>query len=209
MCAQLALRDVRGLLNDLMVALSGADGAVWFEALKKFMRKENPWLEVTKATVVLLKKVTTVVVPTVAEFSTVVFLDDDSPVGWIGDNFKRMFGNHTESETSQSALQVHQLTESARDPAIIAELGGEQIAETTLGQMWQMLLVQGQGQDGNLLINGFANIFYIRSQVDNQLWAVYCRWDSGNRDWLVNAYPVSDPDDWYAGSQVFSPRFSS
>ena len=39
----LALREVRGLLNDLMEKLCGEDSMMWFEALKKFLRKENPW----------------------------------------------------------------------------------------------------------------------------------------------------------------------
>lgn len=32
-----------GLLLDLLEKLSGEDGEMWHEALKKFLRKENPW----------------------------------------------------------------------------------------------------------------------------------------------------------------------
>ena len=40
----IALRDVRGLLGNLMDKLCGADGEIWLEAFKKFLRKENPWV---------------------------------------------------------------------------------------------------------------------------------------------------------------------
>ena len=40
---QLALSDVRGLLNDLMLKLSAEDGSEWLTALNKMLRKENPW----------------------------------------------------------------------------------------------------------------------------------------------------------------------
>jgi hypothetical protein len=39
----ITLREVRGLLNDLMDKLCGEDGQVWLKALKLFLRKENPW----------------------------------------------------------------------------------------------------------------------------------------------------------------------
>jgi len=39
----IALRDVRGLLNDLTEKLCGEDGEIWLEAFKKFLRKENSW----------------------------------------------------------------------------------------------------------------------------------------------------------------------
>ena len=38
-----ALRETRGPLKDLTDKLCGADGKAWLEALKRFLRKENPW----------------------------------------------------------------------------------------------------------------------------------------------------------------------
>ena len=40
---QIALCDVRGLLDDLLKKLSGEDGGQWMAALKRFLRKEDPW----------------------------------------------------------------------------------------------------------------------------------------------------------------------
>lgn len=43
--ARLALCDVRGPLKDLEDKLSGEDGKFWAAALKKMLRRENPWPE--------------------------------------------------------------------------------------------------------------------------------------------------------------------
>jgi hypothetical protein len=41
--AKLALCEVSGLLADLMSKLSGNEGAQWRDALKMFLRRQNPW----------------------------------------------------------------------------------------------------------------------------------------------------------------------
>lgn len=38
-----ALCEVRGLLSELLERLSGENAVEWLGALKKFLRKENPW----------------------------------------------------------------------------------------------------------------------------------------------------------------------
>ena len=37
------LCDLRGPLNDALDKLSGAEGGIWLEAFKRFLRRENPW----------------------------------------------------------------------------------------------------------------------------------------------------------------------
>ena len=41
--SRLLLCDARGPVEDLLQKLSGEDGRIWLEALKKTLRKENPW----------------------------------------------------------------------------------------------------------------------------------------------------------------------
>lgn len=43
MLGNLALSDVWGPLGQLVARLAGDEGPEWLEALKKFLRKENPW----------------------------------------------------------------------------------------------------------------------------------------------------------------------
>ena len=55
--------------------------------------------------------------------------------------------------------------------------------------------------NGDLLTNGYANIFYVRD-VNGELRAVFVGW--GGVGWSVRAYSVGDPDAWRGGDRVFS-----
>lgn len=134
-------------------------------------------------------------------------VDRSGPVviGWIGDNFRNTFlagDGMVEGAVLEATLRIHRLVKASVDMSIIAELG-EAVAETTLGQMYEMMKVQGHGEQGNLLINCYANIFYVRDH-NNVLWAAGCYWDSSGGCWSVGALPVTSSSTWSAGVQVFS-----
>jgi hypothetical protein len=128
---------------------------------------------------------------------------DGVVVGWLGDNFEEHFLGNNETNVPAGQLRVHRLRKASKDPAIIAELGDERLIETNLATVWELMKKQGVGQAGDLLVNGYANIFYIRAD-NGVLWAVNCYWCSGNRDWDVIAIPITSPGDWSAGFQFFS-----
>ncbi|MEI6627561.1 MAG: hypothetical protein WCL61_03115 [bacterium] len=44
MLGEITLGEVRGAICDLIEKLSGENGSEWLTALKKFLRKENPWV---------------------------------------------------------------------------------------------------------------------------------------------------------------------
>jgi len=201
-----ALRQIAGPLKDLLDKLSGAEGSEWVEALKKFLRKENPWPQVQKAAPDLLQLITTVTIPAIKTFSPEgrfqVGERDGVKIGWVGDNAKRLMRGMVEEAVEQTTLRIHTLKEPSSDGPIIAELGGEEVITTTWGQMYEMMRRQGHGQEGNLLTNGYANIFYIK--CSDGIWAVCCRWRSRYADWRVGANPVTFPLRWGAGCQVAS-----
>jgi hypothetical protein len=120
----------------------------------------------------------------------------------VGPNFKTNFGGKKESSVPAATLRAHKLRKGSVDGPIIEELGGQQLVETPLATMWEAMKRQGQGQVGDLLVNGYANIFYVRAD-DDVLWAVYCRWSS-DYGWDVYVYSVSRPGEWSAGCQVVS-----
>lgn len=142
---QLALHDVCGPLTDLIKKLSGDDGEQWLFALKRFNRKEDPWAkqEVAKPKSPLLQLVTTVDLPAVDTFSAKEHFEvgevDSVKIGWIGDDFKNNFSEKTESNVQAATLRVHKLRRRSVNGPIIAELGGEAVAETALAQMWELL----------------------------------------------------------------------
>jgi len=127
-------------------------------------------------------------------------------IGWIGENFQKAFLNgkgKIEKDVAEAVFRIFKLIEDSVDTSIIAELGGEEVAETTLAQVFALLQLQGKGQKGVLLTNGCANIFYVRGDSDT-LWAVYGRWDSYYRYWSIGARPVSHPRGWSADNRVVS-----
>ena len=122
----------------------------------------------------------------------------------IWNNFTNWFlagDSKTEEPLGEQELRYGNLTKDYDNGLIIEELGGEVKAETILTELFDLLTKQANGEDGVLLTNGYANIFYIKD-TSGVLRAVYVDWrDDG---WNVNAYSVERPNDWNAGYRVFS-----
>ena len=151
---------------------------------------------------VLLKLVATVSLPAIAAFSAEdhfqVGESEGVKIGWLGDNFKRVFASKVEQNVAEATLKIHQLLKGSLDAPIIAELGGEEKVVITLGQMFHFLKLQGHPN------TGIRFIFYIHDQEEDVLWAVSCRWDSYYADWGVSADPITGPHGWDAGYRIVS-----
>ena len=142
----------------------------------------------------------------VAKEKFVVNTKRNAPVkiSYLGDNFTAWFLNgdgKTEDPISEQTLRYHKLRKSSVDGPIIEELGGEAKAETTLSEMFSLMEKQKHGEDGVLLNNGYANIFYIRDNA-GVLRAVDVDWFGVG--WFVHAISVEFPYGWFDGGQVFS-----
>ena len=106
-----------------------------------------------------------------------------------------------EGPTSEQTLYCYRLRKFLADDQIIAALGGEEKAETTLLEMFSLMKKQKNGEKGVLLTNGRANIFYIRDQ-NGVLRVVRVHWHGGG--WDIYADSVESPGKWFDGYQVFS-----
>lgn len=148
----------------------------------------------------LLKRITTITAPAVQRFVAKDCLKVAN-VGWTSNNFKKLFLGKVEENVLEQKLAVSRLERASLDAPILAELGDK--AEVSLAYLFDLLKKQSKGEDGVLLTNGYANIFYVRS-TDGNLWAVRADWDSHNRYWDVEAASVEDPCRWRGGRQVFS-----
>ena len=126
-------------------------------------------------------------------------------IGYLGDDFKRYFLGVVEQSVSKIELAAYRLEKNLLDEEILRELGD--CAQTSLSHLWELLIKQGHGQEGILLTNGCANIFYILDAKGNR-WPVDAHWYACYGDWLVDAYSVDDPYGWDAGIRVVSPRNS-
>jgi len=90
------------------------------------------------------------------------------------------------------------------DGPIITELGGKEKAETTLAEIWRLLLKQPKGQGGALPTNGCASIFYVKN-TSGVLRAVNVNWNDGG--WNVNVNSIENPNPWNVGNRVFSRNY--
>ncbi len=107
-----------------------------------------------------------------------------------------------EDPMGEQRLSCVRLLKSLRDGRLIAELGGEAKAETTLSAMFYLMEEQKNGKAGVLLNNGYANIFILKDGK-GRLCVVSAGWLIGG--WRVRAHSVLRPRTWRAGSQVFFP----
>jgi hypothetical protein len=99
-------------------------------------------------------------------------------------------------------LAVNRLQKAALDAPIIKALGER--SEVTLVRVFQLLSKQPKGEDGPLLTDNNANMFYVRDSMKN-LWVIDAYWLPPN-GWYVDASSVNYPVEWYGGDLVFSPK---
>jgi hypothetical protein len=125
-------------------------------------------------------------------------------ISHLDHNFKAWFMGKTEKVFSGSTVYGRQLEKYAVDSPILVELGGEEVAETSLTELYVAMAAQPNGESGALLNNGRANIFYIRD-VSGTLRAVYVLWFDGG--WYIPARSVQFPFDWHGGLRIFSHNF--
>jgi len=148
----------------------------------------------------LLKRVTTVKVQGSKKFVVKDHINSAN-IGWMGDNFRKLFLDVVEENVPDASLGVNSLQKGSPDAPILTELGER--AMTQIAHFLTLLEKQSQGQKGDLLVNSYVNIAYIIGN-DGNVWAVHAYWDPDNGYWGVDARSVGSPDAWNAGRQVLS-----
>ncbi len=130
---------------------------------------------------------------------------DGVKIGWVGDNLKGILKRHKKISVSKANLRCHKLKEPSVDGPIVKALGGRELISTNFAHMWEMMKKQGNGEEGDLLVNGYANIFYIPDPEDEAvIWAVRCSWNAVLGGWYVVAFSITSPYGWFADYRVFS-----
>jgi len=119
--------------------------------------------------------------------------------------FTAWFQNLVESSPLQGELKPFTFPKAMNDNEILAKLGGEQAAIASLAQVWQLLERQSAGEDGVLLTNGYANLFYVRDSKGKPR-VVNVNWNDDG--WNVNANSLDD-NRWNDGNRVFSATADS
>ena len=98
------------------------------------------------------------------------------------------------------------LLKNIHDSVIIGEhLGGmDEVRKHafTPDQIADQIDKQKDGGDGELLVNGFANIFYVIGE-DGELFSVHVTCRSGHDHWQVHAKKLDEDRGWHGGRRVF------
>ena len=207
-----ALVEVAGPLKDFAEKLGGEEGGDWFAAFKRFLRKENPWLDPTGTFVSdILEPVGLIILPdTAGKFiARDRFVVDTSPqapvkISYLNKNFQEWFLDIVEGCVGGTTLRCQKLRISSLDESIVAELGGKCKAVVALSELYATMLQQGDGKAGLLHTDGGANVLYV-FDINGLLRAVYVSWYGGG--WYVFADPVGFPSRWSDGSHILSRNF--
>ena len=140
----------------------------------------------------------------VARDHFVANLDPEAEVliAYVQESFNRWFRDKSEEPAAERSLVWHELQRNAGDQEIIAELGGPERVETSLGVVFSLMHQQQKGQAGPLANNGWGNNFYVRD-VKGELRSVYVHWcDEG---WGVDSAPIVRTTEWPVRDRVFVP----
>ena len=153
----------------------------------------------------ILEKVAEIKIPAIRRFNASKKFKIDPPYGRVQiyslqDSFKNIFLNKIEDPIASSSLKIYKnLVPFPDQETIIAEIGDSN--ETTLGQLYYLMSLQPRGEEGRLLTNGTANIFYIRS-ISKDLECVVVNWFGSG--WNLGAYSITCTHcTWHAGRQIF------
>ncbi|MDP3881014.1 MAG: hypothetical protein Q8Q32_02440 [bacterium] len=193
--------SILGLVIDLLVKLSSAE----------FHRKALPHLQKLLSGEFPICRPLRFLKPLLEQESPKRFSADATffakesvlKIAFLSDHFRAAFSGKEEQVTGEKP-QAFSMPRTMTDSAIIADLGGVRATEISLSQVWEMLLRQPKGEEGLLLTNGVANIFYVRD-AQGMMRAVRATWyDVG---WHVGAAGL-DFYHWRDGHHVFSSRLS-
>ena len=189
-----------GQLNALVKIIGGE------EVVRGVLDKS---VEVVLSAVKLLRQLTTVSVTGIQKFVARDAFGESNPDGikfYFWDNFRSNFLGKVEEDVPTATIAVHRLEKASLNRPIMAELGVDEKTKKgvmKLAQFYELIKAQAHGEEGSLLVNGYANIAYIEDEEGN-LWAVNADWYSVYRGWSVDAFSVGFPYGWSAGSRVLS-----
>ena len=165
------------------------------QGLKKFLGGLNPSVVEGKKTVLNFREEVSVG-PLKKRFVPNEFFVTRDEGLHLYNNMQHVLKNAQIVESAEAAkLRCFDLTMNAYDKEIKAEL--PQRREVALWQIAHLIEAQKNGEDGSLLTNGHANIFYVAG------YAVNVNWHTADRRWCVSSWGLVGVS-WDAGDRVFS-----
>lgn len=127
---------------------------------------------------------------------------------WVDPNFTNwILSAHLDGVTQNPAklIKAFDLSKHMTDSEIVKQaesLGfNPKQNPVTLDQIKVKIEAQSNGVEGEMLTNGYANIFYVL--VGDVLFTVHVNWNSGNGQWSVYANRLDRSGPWLACRRIF------
>lgn len=201
------LLRVKRPLDQFTANLCGDRGEEWLAEFKKFLRKEATWVKTDETPT--LELLGTIHMPATERkfFIRKYFVVNDQKkadvnIRYLNDFFIKKLYNKIELFKPKRTVRRHKLLINIVDKSMVIRLGGEEVAVTTLQDVWHLMRLQGEGENGNLLTNGKVNIFFVHDE-NNEIVAVSLDWNEFG--WGIEAFSTElhalECED---GSQLFS-----
>lgn len=169
-----------------------------------FLRGEYVLTKVMQAIEKFLSFIGKITVDVVSSVDSVEFFRTCEGL-WVNDSFQRLFVDKDAKSADQVTLSKYKIEKNTYDSKIVKELPEDHMFEA--GEFCQiiasMLTKQWGGKGGDLINNGYANAFYVRSKDKKQVFVVRVRWYSDDRRWRVDIWGLGD-DRWDPGRVIFS-----
>ena len=132
--------------------------------------------------------------------------DNDTTKIWMSDEFQSRIKKFLPKnlQSGQKSLDSFDLTENMLDSQILPELGNPPLSKMSelVPSVVALVKEQSNGEDGTLLTNGYANIFYGLSDEDGRM-LVLCVFRYGG-GWRWRCLELGEFGEWSSGRRVFS-----
>jgi len=191
------------------------DPDTWDRILKPTLKGKNPYpdkpgIVVKVATPGLFEEIRKVKLPELTEFKPaekiVATPERDRatapiPIGYVDPDLTALMNRiGVEPTKGKLVLTVRKILQQATFGEMLPALP-RQAKRVSIGRVFQMVEKQGRGEEGDLLVNGWANFFLLEEDPDVVL---YCYFAPGRQYWSFDLYPSSRSYQWRVGHQFFS-----
>lgn len=182
----LALSDIRGPLNQLLVNLEGEHGQTWLKQFKKFLRKEATWSQL-KCILSCFQA------PANTGFVASTVFNKGKKTGIkikeINDFFRLKFRGKVEKPFPGSMIYFDDFEpndlELCTTDEIFVMIGGEKRVETSLFEIFCLMEAHAANGVKHLLVNGHANIFFVRD-FTGEFRTIFLEWEG--EGWKIEAF---------------------
>ncbi len=186
--------EMLGVICDLVEKLSGEAGQKWFAELKKFLRKENCWIDVVVETILnLISGNESLILGAVDGTETLA--DAKDVFAFIDPDFKNWGADEKGSATEETTVDVYEMTKDATFSQMFGELNSD-VSKLCLTQHQIKNFVKKHR--GWLRTEGYATFFLFKSN-DNFFVAYVLFCSGGSLSVYVGRFGRSGV--WDAGSR--------